>query len=132
MALSRSLPRNVLRSVALSLVLSLAWIGAARADDEIKDSLLPSVFSKQAPENVRDLQDIEEHGYQETLNWLLMLGAMAENWGAASRKRRGSSSPGSRMPTRSSPSSGPSAVHRCCARLVLCQTSKLGLSWQFH
>jgi hypothetical protein len=24
------------------------------------------------------LQDIEEHGHQETLNWLLMLGAMAE------------------------------------------------------
>ena len=34
------------------------------------------------------LQDIEEHGHQETLNWLLMLGAMAELGGRKPQEAR--------------------------------------------
>lgn len=34
------------------------------------------------------LQDIEEHGRQETLNWLRMLGAMAELGGRKSQEAR--------------------------------------------
>jgi hypothetical protein len=33
-------------------------------------------------------QDIEEHGHQETLNWLLMLGAMAELGGRKPQEAR--------------------------------------------
>ena len=34
------------------------------------------------------LQDIENNGHQETLNWLLMLGAMAELGGRKSQEAR--------------------------------------------
>jgi hypothetical protein len=34
------------------------------------------------------LQDIEQHGHQETLNWLLMLGAMAELGGRKQQEAR--------------------------------------------
>jgi hypothetical protein len=53
------------------------------------------------------LQDIEHHSRQETLNWLLMLGAMAELGGRKPQEARFVESWITNAP-RSSPSSSPS------------------------